>query len=91
MSPLGRPPQAWGACLRGAAGRHPSRRTVLVVVTRKSQSSHPSRLASVQMALLSHGTWEVEMGFEVVIGINASEERVWAALTSNTGPTGSPL
>jgi uncharacterized protein YndB with AHSA1/START domain len=27
------------------------------------------------------GTWEVEMGFEVVIGINASEERVWAALT----------
>jgi Polyketide cyclase / dehydrase and lipid transport len=26
-------------------------------------------------------TWEVELGFEVVIGINASEERVWAALT----------
>jgi uncharacterized membrane protein len=34
------------------------------------------------MTSLSHGkAQEVEMGFEVVIGINAPEERVWAALT----------
>ncbi len=47
-----------------------------------SQSFIPVRLASAQVALLSQGeAREVEMGFEFVIGINASEERVWAALT----------
>jgi len=51
-------------------------------MTRRESKAASPRLASARMALLSNGkAREVEMGFEVVIAVNASEERLWATLT----------